>query len=195
MPIQYAHLAVRNVPDTRAREMVMVSSLAEELRLYLESIERDIDAAHRPGALSKSIQDLVGVWLNKHGFQEEYLHAFLETPGARSRPDFYLDLGQGRGVLAEIERGGAVTNNHDLKDVWKCHLSEKTQHLILLVPNRNFKEDGSKREAPFVRSKARLATFFQSTRTQVDMLSLSLFGYGPNALSAGERPPDDVLVQ
>jgi hypothetical protein len=174
-------------------EMSAVSALAEQLLIYLASIESEIDAAHRPDAKSKKIQDLVGSWLREQQFEEEYLHAFLETEKARSRPDFFRDLGQGRGILAEIERGGAVNNNHDLKDVWKCHLSEKSQHLFLLVPNRNFKRDGSRREAPFLRSKARLSTFFQSSRTHVDMLSLSLFGYGPEVLAPGEPPPEDVV--
>ena len=175
--------------------MSVVAELAEQLRAHLESIGRGIDHAHRPDAQSRTIQDLVGAWLGDRGFQGEYLHAFLETPKVHSRPDFYLELGPQRGVLAEIERGGAVNNNHDLKDVWKCHLSEKSQHLFLLVPNRNFKRDGTRREAPFLRCKARLATFFQSPRTQVDMLSLSLFGYGPEILAPGEEPPKDVVVE
>lgn len=115
MPIHYFHMTVRNLPAVHLHEVATVSALADELRTYLESIEQEIDQAHRPGAQSKRIQELVGGWLRDHAFQEEYLHAFLETPGAQSRPDFYLDLGHGRGVLAEIERGGAVTNNHDLK--------------------------------------------------------------------------------
>lgn len=175
-------------------ELAAVSALADDLHVYLESIEEQLDAAHRPDAQSRTIQELVGGWLRQQGFEEEFLYAFLETPGSHSRPDFYRDLGNRRGILAEIERGGAVNNNHDLKDVWKCHLSERTQHLFLVVPNRNFKRDGTKRETPFARCNARLATFFQSERTQVDMLTLSLYGYGPDELHSGELPPSDVVV-
>ena len=195
MPIKVRNWVDDAASDVDPAVIVRVAELARGLETYLLSIEGEIDAAHRPDAQSKTIQDLVGTWLESVGFHAEYLTAFLETPGSHSRPDFYFDLGKGRGILAEVERGGAVNNNHDLKDIWKCHLSEQTQHLFLLVPNRNFKRTGEKREAPFMRCEARLATFFQSRRTRVDVSSLWLFGYGPDELAPGEPPPVDVIIE
>ena len=169
-------------PDASV-EIARVRSFSESLVAHLRSIETEIDAAHVPNAQSSAIQDLVNDWLESRGFISEYLDAFASSASTRSRPDFYFDLGSGRGILVEVERGGTVNNNHDLKDIWKCHLSEKTHHLVLIVPNRNFTRDGKPREAPFLRCSNRLRTFFNDPRTQIDVLSLTLIGYGPDVLS------------
>jgi hypothetical protein len=54
---------------------------------------------------------------------------------SRPRPDFFHRIGPGEGVIAEVERGGTVTNHHDLNDTWKAHLAKDAQHLFLIVPN------------------------------------------------------------
>ena len=180
MGIEWTFLCIDGATPSETDEITCVRTLSDALVTHLRSIEPEIDAAHQPNAQSKAIQDLVNNWLVIEGFESEYLGAFAETPGTKSRPDFYLDLGDERGILVEVERGGTVNNNHDLKDIWKCHLSERTQHLILMVPNRNFTREGKPREAPYNRSLARLGTFFKNPRTRIDVLSLTLIGYGPS---------------
>lgn len=184
MAIEYNFMQILDPNSEEKLRIGQVREISEQLVEHLKRIEPQIDAAHRPNTQSAVIQEIIGKWLGEYGFISEYLHAFDETPSTRSRPDFYLDLGDGNGVLVEVERGGAVNNNHDLKDIWKCHLSEKTQHLLLIVPNRNFTKDGANREAPFQRSRSRLSTFFQSPRTRIDVLSLTLIGYGPQDLGS-----------
>src|SRR5674476_982777 len=72
------------------------------------------------------------------------------------RADFAYRLGEGRGVIAEIERGGTTTNNHDLKDFWKVHIAADAHHLFLVVPMANWKENGAARERPSHRVSGRI---------------------------------------
>lgn len=113
------------------------------------------------------------------GFDEEVL---LTPPEdgivSRPRPDFFYRIGPGEGVIAEVERGGTVTNNHDLKDIWKAHLAQDAQHLFLIVPNSNWKQSGLPRERPFLRVANRMGAFFGDARREIDVLTCHVFGYG-----------------
>lgn len=95
----------------------------------------------------------------------------------RARPDFFYVLSSGRGIIAEVERGGAVTNNHDLKDLWKVHVALDAQHLFLVVPWNNWKADGSPRERPFSLLARRLGAFFGDARKEIDVVSAHVFAY------------------
>jgi hypothetical protein len=67
------------------------------------------------------------------GFEEEVLLTPEDGIVSRPRPDFFYRLGRDQGMIAEVERGGTVTNNHDLKDIWKTYLAQDAQHLFLIV--------------------------------------------------------------
>lgn len=94
-----------------------------------------------------------------------------------ARPDFFFPLSEGRGVIAEVERGGTTTNNHDLKDLWKAHIAPDAHHLFLIVPVNNWKADGSARERPFAVVSRRLGAFFGDPRREIDVLSVHVFAY------------------
>ena len=81
-------------------------------------------------------------------------------------------------MLAEVERGGTTTNNHDLKDFWKAHIAPDAHHLFLIVPHSNWKRDGTGREKPFKHVCRRLRAFFGDPRREVDVVSVHIFGYG-----------------
>lgn len=131
-------------------ELNRVDALARRLRTSLEERAERIVEAHVHGASSSAIQRLVSeVLLTEMGFDEEVVLTPQDGLVTRARPDFYFDLGEHRGILAEVERGGTTTNNHDLKDLWKAHVAANAQHLFLMVPNSNWKPDGSSREKPF----------------------------------------------
>ena len=98
----------------------------------------------------------------------------LQDPGRTSSSG----IGRGEGVIAEVERGGTVTNNHDLKDIWKAHLAQDAQHLFLIVPNSNWKQSGLPRERPFLRVTHRMGAFFGDARREIDVLTCHVFGYG-----------------
>lgn len=90
------------------------------------------------------------------------------------RPDFVSPLADGRGIVAEVERGVTTTNNHDLNDIWKVHIAQDAQHLFLVVPAANWNGAGLARERPFARVSNRLAAFFGGPRREVDVLSCLL---------------------
>ena len=100
------------------------------------------------------------------------------------RPDSIFRLERGRGILAEVERGGTTTNNHDLKDFWKTHIAPDAQHLFLVVPHANWSAAGKARERPFVPVSQRLGAFFGDERREVDVVSVHIFGYGSESLSS-----------
>lgn len=101
------------------------------------------------------------------GFQEETCFAAEVGLTTRSRPDFIYRLSDKRGILAEVERGGTTTDNHDLKDFWKTHIAPDAQHLFLIVPHANWDVRGGVREKPFVRVVRRLGAFFGDARREV----------------------------
>lgn len=174
-----------DLTDHEAEEVADVAALAEDFLEHLRSIGDNIDLLHKHGAQSRVIQELMTEWLvEERQFRAEVIDAFED--GRRLRPDFVGGLGGGRGVLVEVERGGAVTNNHDLKDLWKCHLCSSTHHLFLLVPNANWNKAGAVREKPFLRTSSRLRSFFDSPRVHVDVLSAWVIGYGPESAATAE---------
>ena len=91
-------------------------------------------------------------------------------------------------MVAEVERGGTVNNNHDLKDMWKAHIALTAQHLFLVVPNANWTEAGGPRERPFARVSRRLGAFFGDDRREIDVLSVHIFGYGSESILSAVQP-------
>src|SRR5215213_5246418 len=173
------------------REMARVDALASELREHLRASASEIAQVHVYRAPSSAVQKIVSELLRERlGFGEEVVltpeYGFVTA----ARPDFYYGLSPGRGILAEVERGGTTTNNHDLKDLWKAHISPDAQHLFLVVPHANWAQAGHAREKPFVRVSRRLAAFFGDARREVDVVSLHVFGYGGTSL----RPTADIPI-
>jgi hypothetical protein len=177
--IEYQRFQRSTLEDHYSESIQSVDDLAAQLRtaLGLESIA--IDAAHIHGAQSMAIQGIVSAILKgRLGFDEEVLLTPEDGIVSRPRPDFFYRIGPGEGVIAEVERGGTVNNNHDLKDIWKAHIAPDAQHLFLIVPNSNWKEDGRARERPFLRVSHRMSAFFGEPRREIDVLTCHVFGYG-----------------
>ncbi|MDD9205537.1 hypothetical protein PU560_03520 [Georgenia sp. 10Sc9-8] len=176
---------VRTDPSSEETvELAKVVQLAELLEQYINENEAEIDEVHVFRAQSGAVQGVISRLLKDGlGFGEEVVIRPAHGLVTRARPDFFYALSPGRGVIAEVERGGTTTNNHDLKDLWKAHISPSAQHLFLIVPVVNWREDGSVREKPFQLVCHRLAAFFGDPRREVDVLSVHVLGYGGRALS------------
>lgn len=171
------HVRSRLSPSDLA-EMRHVDQLAENLRGHLTSRAEFIAALNIYGAQSKAIQNEVGSLLEYQlGFASEIVLKPQDGLVTQSRPDFYFDLGDGRGVIAEVERGGTTANNHDLKDLWKAHIAINAQHLFLVVPTALVNEGGLVRERPFQKVVRRMGAFFGDARREIDVLSIHIFGY------------------
>ena len=138
MPIHVERCVKQHLSADEAAELAEVDRLAQDLARHLGEQEAAIEEAHVYGAQSSAIQSIVSELLRgRLGFGEEVLLTAEMGVVTRARPDFYYAIASGRGILAEVERGGAVNNNHDLKDFWKAHVSPDAQHLFLVVPNSN----------------------------------------------------------
>lgn len=172
-----------SLTDEEQAELQRVDELARGLEAHLAARIADIRTAHVHGAASSSIQLIVASLLREQlGFREEVVLTPADGFVTYARPDFYYPLGPGRGILAEVERGGTTTNNHDLKDIWKTHISPDAQHLFLIVPLANWNRLGQPREKPFHRVTRRMAAFFGDKRREIDVTSVHIFGYGATTL-------------
>lgn len=179
MPVQYTRFVRSACSRDEEIELARVDGIAAHLLDHLDQSALAIDRVHVHGAQSKVVQTIVAELLESRlAFEQEYVLTPEDGLVTAPRPDFYFRLGSGRGILAEVERGGTTLNNHDLKDMWKAHIAPRAHHLFLIVPNANWNVAGGVRERPFVRVRSRLAAFFGDQRREVDVLSLHLFGYG-----------------
>lgn len=174
----YERHARQHLTPAERDELAIVDDLAEELRQHVIDTAPEIALLHVHGAPSSAVQGHFSKLLRDQiGFQEEIVLTPQDGLITRARPDFFYTLGENRGILAEVERGGTTTNNHDLKDLWKTHVAMDAQHLFLLVPNNNWKSDGTPRERPFRLVARRLGAFFGDPRREIDVLSVHVFGY------------------
>lgn len=166
------------LPPEHVAEIEAVDRLALRLIDHIEATRDEIAAIHIHGAGSKALQDHFSLLLRAElGFGEEVVLTPQTGFVTQARPDFFFRLGPGRGIIAEVERGGTTTNNHDLKDVWKAHIAPDSQHLFLIVPHNNWKADGSARERPFQIVARRIGAFFGDPRREIDVLSAHVFAY------------------
>jgi hypothetical protein len=190
--VRYARFVRSDVPADDP-ELARVDQLAQHLLAHLERSSPAINLAHVHRASSSAIQRIVSELLfTELGFREEVVLTPQDGFVTQSRPDFFYRLDRGRGVLAEVERGGTTTNNHDLKDLWKAHIAEDAQHLFLVVPNANWNEAGAAREHPYRRVLGRVGAFFGSPRREIDVLSAHVFGYGKS--DQDFEPVEVVLI-
>lgn len=174
----YARHVKAQLTSDQAAEVSAVDELAERLLAHIVATRTELAVLHVHGANSKAIQDHFSVLLRDElGFGEEVVLTPQSGLVTQARPDFFFALDEGRGVIAEVERGGTITNNHDLKDLWKAHVAPDAQHLFLIVPHNNWKGDGSPRERPFQTVARRLGAFFGEPRREIDVLSVHVFAY------------------
>jgi hypothetical protein len=166
------------VPPEHASELEIVDQLTQRLREHIAATRDEVAAIHVHGAQSRAIQDHFGGLLRVElQFGEEVVLTPQTGFVTHARPDFFYRLSEGRGIIAEVERGGTTTNNHDLKDLWKAHIAPDAHHLFLVVPTNNWKADGTARERPFQIVSRRLGAFFGDPRREIDVLSAHVFAY------------------
>jgi hypothetical protein len=185
--VGYARFVRCELTSSERAEVDAVDGLAQQLLEHLSVSAAEIDAVHVHRAQSSAVQSIVARLLTDVlGFGQEVVLTPEQGFVTAARPDFFFRLSARRGILAEVERGGTTTNNHDLKDLWKAHIAVDAQHLFLVVPRANWNEAGTAREKPFVRVSRRLEAFFGDVRREVDVVSLHVFGYGQEALTTPE---------
>jgi len=163
-------------PYRTAAEWLHVVRIAEQLRGDLNSPKTlaGILAANQPSGSSAAVQAAIQAPAEALGFQSECKGLFLDSISGL-RPDYFLRL-DGTGILLEVERGKTTTNNMDLLDFWKCHISGIASYLFLLVPRALQHNDRMTPKKEFLSVQRRLAQFFRPGK-YTNVRGLCLFGY------------------
>lgn len=153
-----------------------ILGLAQRLLAALNdpSTLASIEAANKPRGSSAAVQAAFRPSAETLGFQSEKKGLFSDSiPGLR--PDYFLHLA-GTGIILEVERGKTTTNNMDLLDFWKCHISGVAHYLFLLVPQELRHNDGMAPKKEFQSVTRRLGQFFQEGK-YTNVRGLCIFGY------------------
>ena len=163
--------------DVSESERLRVSALAKSLLEHLctDDICAKIKLAnvlHKPSHL---VQECILDFVREQGFQSEKKGLFSNYSTAHLRPDYYLELSPGRGVILEVERGKSLPNNMDLLDLWKCHICDHAQYLFLLVPYVRLDKHGKAMKI-FDKVVDRLSPFFLE-RNYVNVDGLFIFAF------------------
>jgi hypothetical protein len=158
----------------RSAHVDAVHALADKLRSALDVAEvaGALSAIPAIGGTSHQVDAIVQRHAERLGFSSQQRNLFKEYP-VSLRPDWYRPLEE-NGILLEIERGKAVTNNMDLLDLWKTHICREAEHLFILVPKLVVRNYGTERVYP--RVVTRLATFF-APGNEINVASVAVFGY------------------
>ena len=163
-------------PFSQSSEWLEVRALAERLLAELNEPPTlaAILAANRPGSSSAEVQATFREPAERLGFHSERKGLFADSI-AGLRPDYFMYL-NGTGILLEVERGKTTTNNMDLLDFWKCHISGNASYLFLLVPKALQHNDGMTPKKEYAAVARRLAQFFVPGK-YTNVSGLCLFGY------------------
>ncbi|MFC4310356.1 hypothetical protein ACFPN2_14785 [Steroidobacter flavus] len=174
MAIQFHTLSKE--PSSLHAAFPKVAAIAHELRTCLDRDEAQLElkARHVFGASSHAIQEVILKDATALGFQSEKKGLFGGYSVAQLRPDYYMAV-EDSGILLEVERGKAITNNMDLLDLWKCHICAHASFLFLVVPVERPSENQRKVKA-FQDACRRLAPFFEP-KNYVNVDAVFLFGY------------------
>lgn len=173
----YHHIHKRsNISDFFEFEEVESLSLQVHEYLQQEEVKRQIVKTHALGASSHEIQKIVKDFVTELGFKSERKGLFAEYDVAGLRPDYFKKVGDS-GILFEVERGKTNANNMDLLDVWKTHICKQAHHLFLMVPVVRQTATNPQGTKIYLGVKKRIATFFEDTENEINVRSVSIFGY------------------
>jgi len=121
--------------ENKESEFFLAQTIAEEISSYMKTTEvsKKLFETHQVNAKSHEIQEIILPKCIELGMSSEKKGLFSSYATAQLRPDYYIELNDS-GLIMEVERGKTIANNMDLLDVWKCHICEKADYLLLVVP-------------------------------------------------------------
>jgi hypothetical protein len=156
------------------KDFMEARGIADKLVEYLNQseIQEKIKITHELNASSQLIQKIFEDKAREWGFASEKNGLFEDY---QLRPDYYMPLSEGTGILLEVERGKTLANNMDLLDVWKCHICKEANFLFLVVPQIRQKSNGHGTTIYNTVLK-RLQAFFK-TENYVNVDAVFVFGY------------------
>lgn len=175
--MSFEFLVQPDLDVTRSAEVPDVRTVAAALsaEFSADGVASALAAIPEIGGTSHAVDAVLTPLARRLGFESQRKDLFAEYP-TRLRPDWYRPLGaEGKGgILLEVERGKALTNNMDLLDLWKCHICCEAHHLFLVVPYQVKRSYGV--EAVYKRVVTRMATFMEPAN-KVNVATISVFGY------------------
>jgi hypothetical protein len=135
--MSFEFLVQPDLDASRSAEVPDVRALAAALHSEISGADVAASLAGIPeiGGTSHAVDAILSPVASRLGFASQRTDLFAGYP-TRLRPDWYRPLGKEGtgGILLEVERGKALTNNMDLLDLWKCHICREAHHLFLVVP-------------------------------------------------------------
>jgi len=154
----------------------MAREIAKDIYGYmrLPEISEKLSSTHKVNAKSHQIQDIILPKCTELGMSSEKKGLFSSYATAQLRPDYYIQL-KSTGLIMEVERGKTTTNNMDLLDIWKCHICEKADYLLLVVPIIRQTNSGGKTKI-YEHVIKRVSSFFQK-QNYVNVKGCFIIGY------------------
>jgi hypothetical protein len=140
--------------------------------LSTEEIREELEELNKPGVISQKIQGIINQKAEKLDFKSEKKGLFKDF---QLRPDYFLDLGENKGIIMEVERGKTLVSNMALLDVWKCHICPYANFLFLIVPMIRPTEKGGRTKI-FENVEKRISPFFEK-ENYINVDAVFLFGY------------------
>lgn len=155
-----------------------VNCISDSLLNHLNSTEilNKIKNANQPGNSSSMIQNTFIDYAINLGFTSEAKGLFNNAKNQLLRPDYYMSLNNGKGILLEVERGKVTINNMDLLDMWKCHICQCADVLFLMVPLELRQNSTMRPRKEFNTVSKRLSAFFENG-SYTNVKVLHIFGY------------------
>ena len=121
--------------ESKEPEFFLAQDIVKEIFEHMRSpvISKMLTKTHQVNAKSHEIQDIILPKCTELGMSSEKKGLFSNYATAQLRPDYYIPLNS-TGLIMEVERGKTTTNNMDLLDIWKCHICEQADYLLMVVP-------------------------------------------------------------
>lgn len=162
--------------EEKEPEFFSAREIATEIYDYMRTpeIAEKLTSTHRVNAQSREIQELILPKCKELGLSSEKKGLFSSYETAQLRPDYYIQLNNS-GLIMEVERGKTTTNNMDLLDIWKCHICENADYLLLIVPVIRQTNKGVATKV-FNHVTKRIGTFFQK-QNYVNVKGCFIIGY------------------
>ena len=157
-------------------EFEIAQKAAKEIFKYMsrENISKEINETHKVNAKSHQIQSIILPKCVELGMSSEKKGLFSSYATAQLRPDYYLKINN-TGLIMEVERGKTTTNNMDLLDIWKCHICEEADYLLLVVPIVRQTNSGGRTKI-YEHVIKRIGSFFHE-RNYVNVKGCFIIGY------------------
>ena len=157
-------------------EFFLAQKVAKEIYDFMctPAISQKINETHKINAKSQEVQEIISPKCEEIGLSSEKTGLFSNYATAQLRPDYFVPLNHS-GLIMEVERGKTIDNNMDLLNLWKCHICDKAEYLLLVVPIARQKNNGGMTRI-YEHVVKRISSFFVE-QNYVNVKACFIIGY------------------